>query len=65
MLRRIQKMICMLLLAVLLVSAATPALAGSVTARVNSSSARVYQRASTSSRSVKVKKGTTVLPVHS
>jgi len=60
MLRRIQKMICAMLLAVLLVSAATPALAKSVTAKVNSSSAKVYQKASKSSRSVSVRKGTTL-----
>ena len=60
MLRRLQKMLCALLVALLLASSAMPALAASVTARVNSSSAKVYRKASKSSASVKLKKGTTV-----
>ena len=60
MLRRIQKMICAMLLAMLLVSSVTPALAKSVTAKVNSSSAKVYKKASKSSKHMKLKKGTTV-----
>jgi LysM repeat protein len=60
MLRRLQKMICLLAVALLITSTLTPALAKSVTARVNSSSAKVYKKASRSSDSVKLKKGTTV-----
>ena len=43
MLRRLQKMMCVLVVALLITSAATPALAKSVTAKVNSSSAKVYK----------------------
>ena len=57
MLRRLQKMICALMIALLMTSAMTPALAKSVTAKVNSSSAKVYKKASRSSKSVKMKKG--------
>ena len=57
MLRRLQKMMCVLVVALLITSAATPALAKSVTAKVNSSSAKVYKKASRSSKSVKLKKG--------
>ena len=60
MLRRLQKMLCALLVALLLASSMAPALAASVTARVNTSSAKVYKKASRSSASMKVKKGTTV-----
>lgn len=60
MLQRLQKMICATLVALLLVSAATPALAKSVTAKVSSSSAKVYKKATTSSASARVKKGTKV-----
>ena len=60
MLRRIQKIICAMLIAMLLVSAMTPALAASAKAKVTSSSAKVYRKASTSSDHVKVKKGTKV-----
>ena len=60
MLRRLQKMICLLAVALLITSTLTPALAKSVTARVNSSSAKVYKKASRSSGSVKLKKGTTL-----
>ena len=57
MLRRLQKMICVLAIALLVTSTMTPALAKSVTAKVNSSSAKVYKKASRSSKSVKLKKG--------
>ena len=60
MLRRLQKMICVLAIALLITSAMTPALAKSVTAKVNSSSAKVYKKASRSSKSVKLKKGLTL-----
>ena len=60
MLRRLQKMLCAALIALLLISSATPALAKSVTAKVNSSSAKVYKKASRSSASAKLKKGTKV-----
>jgi len=57
MLRRLQKMICVLAIALLVSSTMTPALAKSVTAKVNTSSAKVYKKASRSSKSVKLKKG--------
>lgn len=60
MLRRLQKLICVLAVALLITSTMTPALAKSVTARVNSSSAKVYKKASRSSKSVKLKKGLTL-----
>ena len=60
MLRRLQKMLCATLIALLLLSALTPAFAASVTAKVSSSSAKVYKKASRSSTSVKLKKGTKV-----
>ncbi len=60
MLRRIQKLICVLVIALLAVSAATPALAQSVKATVTSSSAKVYKKASKSSAHIKVSKGATV-----
>ena len=60
MLRRLQKMICLLAVALLITSAMTPAMAKTVTARVNSSSAKVYKKASRSSRSVKLEKGVSV-----
>ena len=60
MLRRLQKMICAMMIALLLISAATPAMAKSVTAKVSSSSAKVYKKASKSSASAKLKKGTKV-----
>ena len=60
MLRRLQKMIFATLVALMLVTSFTPALAKSVTAKVSSSSAKVYRKASTSSRSMRLKKGTTV-----
>lgn len=60
MLRRIQKLICALVIALLAVSALTPALAQSVKATVSSSSAKVYKKASKSSAHMKVSKGTTV-----
>ena len=56
MLRLLQKILCAAVVVALL--AACPALASSTTAKVNSSSARVYKTASTSSASVKMKKGT-------
>ena len=60
MLRRLQKMLCATLVALMLVTASVPALAASVTAKVSSSSARVYKRASQSSSSIGLKKGTKV-----
>ena len=60
MLRRIQKMLCAMLIAMLLVSAVAPAMAQSVKARVSSSSAKIYKSASSSSAHVKMKKGTQV-----
>ena len=60
MLRRLQKMLCATLVALMLVTTFTPALAASVTAKVSSSSAKVYKKASKSSRSCRLKKGTTV-----
>ena len=60
MLRRLQKMICLLAVALLISSMMTPALAKSVTAKVSSSSAKVYKKASRSSTSVKLKKGLTL-----
>ena len=60
MLRRLQKMICLLAVALLLTSTMTPAMAKTVKAKVNSSSAKVYKKASRSSKSVKLKKGLTL-----
>ena len=60
MLRCLQKMLCATLVALMLVTASVPALAASVTAKVSSSSARVYKRASQSSSSIGLKKGTKV-----
>ena len=60
MLRRIQKMLCAMLIVMLMVSLAAPALAESVKAQVSSSSAKVYKSASSSAAHVKMKKGTTV-----
>ena len=60
MLRRLQKILCAVLVALLLVSAMTPAMAASVKAKVTSSSAKVYKSASSSSAHVKMKKGTQV-----
>ena len=54
---RLRKLICaMLIIAVLMPTA----LAGSVTAKINASSVKVYKSASTSSKSVTLAKGTTV-----
>jgi len=58
MMRRLQKMIGILLVVLVMASSATPAFAKSVTAKVSSSSAKVYKRATKSSASVKLKKGT-------
>ena len=58
MLRRIQKMACAVLALTLALTALCPALAMSVSVKVNSSSARVYRAPSTSSASLSVKKGT-------
>ncbi|MBQ8110591.1 MAG: hypothetical protein IJ124_10565 [Clostridia bacterium] len=60
MFRRIQKLLSALLIATLIASAMVPAVAESVTARVSSSSAKIYQSASSSSRHVSLKKGTKV-----
>jgi len=60
MLRRLQKMICLLAVALLLTSTMTPAMAKTVKAKVNSSSAKVYKKASRSSKSVKLEKGLTL-----
>ena len=60
MLRRLQKMFCTILLVTLLASSSAPAMAKSVTAKVSSSSAKVYKKASKSSKKLKLKKGTKV-----
>ncbi len=60
MLHKIQKMISATLVVALLAVLLCPSMAFAVSARVNSSSARVYRTASTSSASVKMKKGTKV-----
>ena len=60
MLRRLQKMICLLAVALLVTSTMTPAMAKTVKATVSSSSAKVYKKATRSSKSVKLKKGLTV-----
>ena len=60
MLRRLQKILCAMLVAMLLVATGVPALAKSVTAKINSSSAKVYKSASSSSAYTKLKKGDTV-----
>ena len=60
MLRRIQKLICALMIALLVISTTTPALAQSVKATVSSSSAKIYKKASKSSAHVKLSKGTEV-----
>ena len=60
MLRRLQKMICLLAVALLVASTMTPAMAKTVKAKVSSSSAKVYKKATRSSKSVKLKKGLTV-----
>ena len=57
MLRRLQKIICVLAIALMITSTVSPAMAKSVQARVNTSSAKVYKKASRSSKSKKVKKG--------
>ena len=58
MLRHLQKLMGALLIAALLAVTAFPTMALAANAKVNSSSARVYKTASTSSVSVKMKKGT-------
>ena len=60
MLRRIQKIICAMLIAMLILSVAAPAMAESVKAKVSSSSAKIYRSASSSSDHVKLAKGTQV-----
>ena len=60
MLRRIQKLICAMLIAALLASFAVPAMAESVKAQVSSSSAKIYKTASSSAKHASMKKGTTV-----
>ena len=60
MLRRLQKILCAVMIAALLLSVATPAMAKTVTAKVSSSSAKVYKKASSASASVKLSKGTRV-----
>ena len=58
MLRYVQKMISAALIVALLAVVVCPAMALAANAKVNTSSARVYKTASTSSASVKMKKGT-------
>ena len=60
MLRRIQKIICVGMIALLALAALSPAMAESVKAKVTSSSAKVYRKASSSSEHVSMKKGTQV-----
>ncbi len=55
--RYLRKLLCTILLLALFASCASPALASSATVKVNSSSARVYSSRSTSSPSVKLRKG--------
>lgn len=56
--RRLRKLLCAVLAALLICSMLCPALAASVKAKVNSSSAKFYKYASTSSACVSIKKGT-------
>lgn len=58
--RRILRVFCAMLVALLLVSVAVPAVAESVKAKVSSSSAKIYKTASSSATHVKLKKGTKV-----
>ena len=58
MLRRLQKLICAVLIVTLVITAVCPAFAKTVKVKVKSSSAKFYRSASTSSASVNVKKGT-------
>lgn len=58
--RRLQKIICCLLLAAMMNAALCPAFASSVKATVSSSSAKFYKRPSSSSDHVSIKKGVTV-----
>lgn len=60
MLRRVQKTICVMMIALLVALAASPAMAASASAKVSSSSAKIYKTASTSSASAKLSKGTKV-----
>ncbi len=60
MLRRVQKMICLALILVLALAVLSPAMAESVKAKVNSSSAKIYKSASSSAKHVSMKKGTQV-----
>ena len=60
MLRRIQKILCLVLIATLVLAVMTPAVAESVKAKVTSSSAKIYKKASSSSKHVSMKKGTQV-----
>lgn len=60
MLRRFQRIVCAMLIALLLVSAAAPAMAESRKATVSSSSAKIYRTASSSADHAKMKKGTQV-----
>ena len=58
MLRRLQKLLCAVLIVSILCSVAAPAFAKSYKAKVKNSSARFYNHATTSSTSVPIKKGT-------
>ena len=60
MLRRLQKLLCAVLIVATVFTMASPALAKSVKAKVKSSSAKFYAHATTSSASVKIKKGASV-----
>ena len=60
MFRKIQKLFCATLIVMLIVSAMAPAMAKSVSAKVSSSSARIYKKASSSSANASLKKGTKV-----
>ncbi len=60
MLRRIRKIISLVMILTLALAVLSPAMAQSVKAKVNSSSAKVYKSASSSSKHVSMKKGTQV-----
>lgn len=60
MLRRIQKIFCVVMIVLLALATLAPAMAESVKATVSSSSAKVYRKASSSSDHVSVKKGAQV-----
>ena len=60
MLRRLQKILCTVLIVMLIVTMLCPAYAKTLKAKVSSGSARFYSKASAASASVRIKKGTTL-----